>query len=195
MAEIFEHLEHVPFWQEAGEGKPRDWEQVFAGYQSAVDWPASAFYRELMDAYPEAKVILTVRDAERWHESGLNTIFPNPARDPEGAVSPEMLAHRKMARTVIWDPIFDGRMLDREHAIDVFNRHNRTVREQVPAERLLVFDVKEGWEPLCTFLGVPVPSGEDFPRLNDTASFRERRESSQVPVGPTAEAREETQNR
>lgn len=176
MSEVFEHPEDIPVWQAAGEGKPVDWERLFEGYQSAVDWPASAFYRELMDLYPEAKVILTVRDGERWHESGLNTIFPGDRHDSEEGDSPERRAHRQMVQTIMWDGIFDGRARDREHAVEVFNRHIRTVREQVPPDRLLVFDVKEGWEPLCAFLGVPVPQGEEFPRLNDTAAFNQRRE-------------------
>lgn len=175
MLEVFQHPEHIARWQAAADGAPADWDALFAGYNSAVDWPASAFYRELMDVYPEAKVILTVRDPERWHESGMNTIFPRPDRMPEDE-SPEMRAHRRMSRAIIWDGIFNGQVLDRNYAIDVFLRHNREVQEQVPPARLLVYDVTQGWEPLCTFLGVPVPD-EPFPRLNDTVSFNERREA------------------
>jgi Sulfotransferase domain len=176
MLEVFEHPEHIAVWQEAGEGKPVEWHRLFDGYQSAVDWPASAFYRDLMSVYPEAKVILTVRDPERWHESGRNTIFPERERGPEEDVPAVMREHGRMIRTIMWDGIFDGRVLDRAHAVEVFQRHNQTVQEKVPPERLLVYDVKEGWEPLCSFLSVPMPPGQEFPRLNDTAAFKERRE-------------------
>ena len=177
MMEVFAHPEHNPLWQAAGEGKPVAWDHLFKGYQSAVDWPASAFYRELMEVYPAAKVILTVRDPERWHESGRNTIFPEREWGPDDDVSPERREHGRMVQTILWEGIFDGRVLDRAHAIEVFQRHNQTVVEQVPPERLLVYDVGEGWEPLCAFLGVPVPTGQEFPRLNDTAAFKERQQS------------------
>lgn len=174
MMEVFQHPEHIPLWQAAGEGKPVDWDTIFAGYQSAVDWPTSAFYRDLMDRYPEAQVILTVRDPERWYESGTKTIFPSRERDPEEIVTPDMAAHRTMTRTIMWDGIFDGRIWDKDHAIRIFDQHIDEVKKTVPPRRLLVFDVKEGWEPLCAFLGVPVPDTA-FPRLNDTASFIARR--------------------
>jgi hypothetical protein len=176
MLELFEHPDHIPIWRAVGDGATPNWDRLFNGYASAVDWPASAFYRQLMDVFPGAKVILTVRDPERWHESGRNTIFPTPDHNGTEDESPEMRAHREMTRTIIWDGIFDGQVLDRNHAIDVFLRHNRSVQERVPADRLLVYDVQEGWEPLCTFLGVPVPD-DPFPRLNDTASFNERRQA------------------
>lgn len=174
MAEVFQHPDHVALWQAAGEGGSIDWERLLDGYQSAVDWPASAFYRELMDLYPDAKVILTVRDPERWHQSGVNTIFPARPWGPEDDVSPEMREHGRMVETIVWNGIFNGSVLDRNHAIDIFNRHNATVQENVPQDRLLVYDVAQGWEPLCAFLGVPVPATE-FPCLNDTKSFQERR--------------------
>lgn len=179
MMEVLSHPEHVPLWEAAGDGKPVDWEKLFEGYTSALDWPASAFYRELMDVYPDAKVILTVRDPDRWYESGRNTIFPRDTPGLESDVSPEMQAHKAMARKLLWDGIFDGRITDPAYAMDVFTRHNQTVQERVPPERLLVYNVKEGWEPLCTFLGVPMPAGLEFPHLNDTVSFNQRRATNQ----------------
>lgn len=186
MAEVFAHPEDVAVWQAVAEGKPVDWDDLFDGYQSAVDWPASAVYRELMDVYPDAKVILTTRDPQKWHESGLNTIFPGDgtASDEESA---ERRAHRRMVATLLWDGIFHGRVREREYAIDIFNQHIDRVKAEVPSERLLVYDVAEGWEPLCAFLGVPMPADESFPRLNDTESFRarvaERRQAPSVGHG------------
>ena len=124
-----------------------------------------------MDVYPDAKVLLTVRDPEKWHTSVMNTIGPNNNDETD---DPDALAHRKMTTSVIWDGTFNGLVEDRQHAISVFNRHIDEVKQHVPAERLLVYEVSQGWEPLCAFLGVPVPADTPFPRLNDTASFRAR---------------------
>ena len=85
-----------------------------------------------------------------------------------------MREYLRMLDQVIWNGTFDGRFEDKAHAIDVFNGHNEQVRRVVPAERLLVYDIKEGWPPLCAFLGVPVPDGKPFPRLNDAREFRTR---------------------
>lgn len=178
MAQVFEHPEHIAMWQAAAEGGSVDWDRLFAGYQSAVDWPASAFYRDLMTRYPDAKVILTVRDSERWYESGRNTIFPQREEESDADLSVERREHRRMLRTLVWDGIFDGQVSDRTHAIEVYEKHNQAVQDEVAPERLLVYDVTEGWEPLCTFLGVPVPVGQAFPHLNDTAAFQARRAST-----------------
>jgi hypothetical protein len=173
MTEVFAHPEHAPIWQAAAEGEDVDWDALLAGYHAAVDWPASAFFKQLMEHYPDAKVILTVRDPERWHESGRNTIFPGAEKSDEEQTD-EQRAWGAMADTVIWNGIFDGKVLEPEHAIDVFNRHIAMVKATVPPERLLLFEAKDGWEPLCAFLGVPVPD-EPYPRLNDTQSFKDSR--------------------
>lgn len=171
MVEVFDKPRHVELWQAAAEGRPVDWGELFAGYNSAVDWPACSFYEQLMELYPEAKVLLTVRDPEKWYRSVMNTIYPTSKMEPE---SPEVRAHRRMVNTLIWQGTFDGRTEDKQHAIAIFERHNEEVRRRVPAERLLVYEVKEGWEPLCRFLDVPVPVDKPFPRLNDTAEFQQR---------------------
>ena len=75
MSEVFAHPEHVELWRAAAQGKEVDWEQIFGGYRATVDWPACSFYGELMEKYPDAKVILTVRDPQRWYESAYNTIY------------------------------------------------------------------------------------------------------------------------
>ncbi len=170
MVEVFEHPEHIALWQAVADGNP-DWRRIFDGYQAGVDWPMCNYYRELMEVYPEAKVLLTVRDPERWHASVMNTIGPNNNQETD---DPQALAHRRMTEAIIWQNTFHGRVEDKDYAIDVFERHNQAVKEYVPAERLLVFEAAHGWEPLCEFLGVPVPVDTPFPRMNDTASFRAR---------------------
>jgi hypothetical protein len=171
MMEVFEKPRHIELWQGAAEGRPVDWGELFTGYNSAVDWPACSFYQQLMDAYPEAKVLLTVRDPEKWYQSVRNTIYPTTMEESD---VPELRAHRQMTRTLIWQGTFEGRFEDKQHAIAVFERHNQEVKRYVPAERLLVYEVQDGWEPLCRFLDVPVPEAKPFPRLNDTAAFQQR---------------------
>jgi Sulfotransferase domain len=184
MVEVFEHPEHADFWLAAWRGEPADWDGVLGGYEAAVDWPACTFYEELMQRNPEAKVILTIRDPERWYESTRSTIYELSMmvmRSPHFRLVFAAIrllrfgrvAMANIAEEIIWDGTFDGRFEDKRYAIKVFNRHNEEVRRRVPPDRLLVYEVKEGWEPLCEFLGVEVPD-EPFPRLNDTAEMRRR---------------------
>lgn len=164
MTRIFEHIEHGPMWQQFAAGERSDWDSLLGNYNSAVDWPASYFWRELAAFYPQARVILTVRDAARWFNSIDNTLF----RFMRSPVVPDDEAARRqiaMARDIVQKRTFDDRIEDRDHVIDTFERHNRTVQAALPAERLLTYDVAQGWEPLCAFLGVPVPDGP-FPRIN-----------------------------
>jgi hypothetical protein len=176
MTDVLARMGDARIWDAAGRGEPVDWETLFAGYQATVDWPGCSFYRELLRRYPDAKVILTVRDPERWYDSAHQTIyFVRHAFPAWTAVAfPRMRVFRRMLDRVVWDGTFRGRFEDRAFAIDVFNRHNEQVRRDVRADHLLVYEVREGWEPLCAFLGVPVPEGKPFPHLNDAAEFRTR---------------------
>lgn len=168
-------------WEAVVRGEQVRWSVLFEGYRSALDWPACAFWRELTDAYPDAKVILTVRDPDRWYASVRSTLYrsshpPRLGLDGllmwlEDRFDPDLRRRRRISREVIWQGTFGGRFEDRDHAIEIFQRHNAEVQDQVPSDRLLVFDVADGWKPLCAFLGVPVPD-EPFPHLNDTTAFR-----------------------
>jgi hypothetical protein len=168
-------------------GEPIDWRPLLADYRAIVDWPGAYFWRELTAAHPEAKVILTVRDPDRWYASTLATIFTFSSRlrggDPPSArvrqlllrsVMPGMRKGLRFIDDLVWQRTFDGRFREREYALRVFNEHNQAVQETIPTDKLLVFDVKQGWEPLCQFLGVSVPVGEPFPHLNDASSMRMR---------------------
>jgi len=166
MIEVFEHPEHLPLWEAAAQGEPVDWEKLLAGYQSTVDWPGCTFYKDLMKAYPDVKVLLNVRDSDKWYESARNTIY--------AAVNiPDPPPGRRMVDKLIWEQTFDGNFENRQHAIEVFEQHNEEVKKHTPSERLLIYEVKEGWEPLCEFLGVEAPRDKSFPRLNDTESFKQ----------------------
>ncbi len=176
MVDVLAHPGHARVWDEAAQEKSVDWEGLLEGYQATVDWPGCGFYPELMRRYPEAKVILTVRDPERWYESAKQTVYYARHAFPRWAVvfAPRMRHFHGMLDRLIWKGMFQGRFDDRAYAIEVFNRYNEEVRRSVPPDRLLVYEVTEGWGPLCSFLGVPVPEDEPFPHLNDTAEFRSR---------------------
>ncbi|GAA4139315.1 sulfotransferase family protein [Actinomadura keratinilytica] len=182
MTSLGEDAELLRRWEAVVDGEPIPWDVVLAGYRAALDWPVCAYWRELVAAYPHAKVILTVRPPDRWYASMSRTLYrssrPAPPT-PEGLLmrledllDSGLRRRRRISREVIWKGTFGGRFADREHAIEVFDRHNAEVRAQVPADRLLVFDTAQGWEPLCAFLGVPVPD-EDFPHLNRAAAFQD----------------------
>jgi hypothetical protein len=184
MIEVFEHPEHAGFWQAAWRGEPVDWDGLLGGYEAAVDWPACTFYEELLQRCPDARVLLSVRDPERWYESTRDTIYQISKITAGSRLSRAVFAFvglfvsgvfeiGRMGNEIIWQGTFDGRFEDRSHAIEVFVRHNEEVKRRVPAEKLLVFEVKEGWGPLCEFLGAEVPD-KPFPRLNDAAQMRRR---------------------
>jgi hypothetical protein len=165
MVEVFMHPESIPLWVAAGAGDP-DWDAIFGGYQSMVDHPGCKFWRELMDYYPDAKVLHSVRDPEQWFESTQATIFA-PGSGAANAPPPM----KPFFDMVLGD--FEGRLHERDYMIDRFNRHTEAVVSAVPKDRLLVYEAGQGWEPLCAFLGVPVPDGP-FPRENSRADFQAR---------------------
>lgn len=171
MLEVLEHPEHVKFWAAAASGEDVDWDDMFAPYAATVDNPACSYFAELADYYPEARVIHTVRDPERWFESTRNTIFSpeNQRRLSDLFEGPEI----DVMMSKILDETFDGRVDDRQHAITVFEQHTKNVVRAIPADRLLIFRVREGWQPLCEFLGKPVPD-EPFPKVNSTQEFQDR---------------------
>lgn len=156
--------------RKAAEGDVDSLDVALDGHRSTVDWPMAYFWRELADRHPAAKVILTVRDPRKWYDSADRTIHAAAKLGREsGGLDPDVLA---MVDATVWDGTFGGRFADRAAAIRIFEEHNARVRREIPADRLLVFDVAQGWGPLCSFLGVPVPE-TPFPRLNDTAAFHD----------------------
>jgi hypothetical protein len=173
MSEAFEHPEHVSLWEAAIRGEPLDWEKIFGSYQAAVDWLTTAFYKDLMKVYPHAKVLLTIRDPEKWYESTKHTIYTT-------VDIPEPSPTLRMATKLIWEQTFEGSIEDRRYAIEAFKRHNEEVKNHVPPERLLLYEVKEGWKPLCEFLGVGIPVEKPFPHLNDMEAFKERVQQSRT---------------
>ena len=169
MFEVRDNPELLPDWEAAARGEGVDWDAVFVGYRAQVDWPGARYWRELAAHFTDAQVILTVRDPDAWFDSVLATIVPFiEARGTHS--SPHVNAICEMAYRTIVASIFDDRMSDREHATQVFREHIVTVQSEVPARRLLTFDPREGWPPLCDFLGVEVPD-ISFPRTNSSKRF------------------------
>jgi hypothetical protein len=170
MEEVLHNMPvHVPLWS-AASADNADWSRIYDGYESAVDWPTACFFRELFKEFPDAKFVLTERDPERWAESFAATIYKLLAgRDqaPE-----EMHSWLDMASDVVVKTGFPPG-LDQGALAKAFVAHNNAVKETIPAKQLLVFEVRQGWEPLCKFLGVPIPTTE-FPRTNHREEFWDR---------------------
>lgn len=180
MYEVWKHPDHVvDRWLPVTLDMPIDWDRVFDGYQSSQDWPASGFWRELAHAYPDAKVVLTVRDPHLWYTSFRRAARSGPWRGiPQDelpqAVRPVIVAVRHLQPVMAgigrltfgeaWS--FGEGLPDEDRAVAAFHRHVAAVQESLPADRLLVLDVRQGWGPLCDFLGVEPPADEPFPHLN-----------------------------
>ncbi len=173
MVEVFTNPGHSEAWEAAALGEEIDWEKLLAGYQSAVDWPSSYFWRELLKMNPGAKVTPTERDEEARYKSNTSTIFDFMAREIDPSkIDPIRAAQRKMGRVVVSEKTF-GNRFDKEHVLNVYRQNSAEVNREVPKDKLLVFDAPDGWDPLCKFLGVPVPS-EPYPLTNTTEEFRAR---------------------
>lgn len=166
MKEVISNPEQVRLWTEAAAGRP-DFGAIFEGFQSAVDWPVAAFWPQVLATSTQAKLILPTRSAESWFSSFSETIlavllardrWPEPARP-----------WFEMAYDVVINRSLGGRT-DRASLIAAFEANEAATRAAVPADRLLVFEARHGWEPLCAFLGKPVPS-RPFPRTNTKDEF------------------------
>lgn len=158
---------HLPLWIDAARGNPQ-WDAIFARYPSSTDYPGCMFWRELVAHYPDAKVILTTRDADKWYDSASATIFSEGHR---ARLEGNPMMAEFFGLTVFGD--LGDRLGDRARMIAYFNAWNQAVIDEVPAGKLLVYAPGDGWEPLCAFLGVPVPAAP-YPRVNSRDEMRER---------------------
>ncbi|TPX58091.1 hypothetical protein PhCBS80983_g03401 [Powellomyces hirtus] len=173
MTTVFQNLGDIATWEAASAGKDVDWEVLLGNYKATVDWPGCDHWKKLMERYPDAKVILGVRDEEKWYQSCMESIY-RISRVPEELTKSNAGLHavQKFTNQAVWGPsgTFQGKFADKEFALNVFRSHIAEVKCTVPADKLLVFEVAQGWAPLCAFLGVPIPQ-EEFPRVNDKESF------------------------
>ena len=181
MVNVLTDLPRAKQWEQAVDGEP-DWEEVFGEHESTVDWPGAFFYRELADAYPDAKIVLSTRDPEAWERSMRDTIWGlfhghsvmshvSKARE---FVDPDWREYLQLM-TRMWaaQGIFAGGDLRPGQLAEAISRYEEQVQRNIPEDRLLVWSVTEGWEPLCAFLEVDVPEAQ-FPRLNDSKMFIDR---------------------
>jgi Sulfotransferase domain len=182
MVNVLADLDQVELWMAALEGKVQ-WEEIFAGFNSTVDWPGGYFYRELMDVYPDAVVLLSVRDPQAWAKSARDTVWS--VRHGEslmrllssawGQVDPKWGRFLEMVDAQLWQDkgTLAGAHADLQQMADRMSAFNEEVKRTVPAERLLVWEPQDGWEPLCEALGVPIPA-EPLPHVNDSEEFVDR---------------------
>jgi hypothetical protein len=176
---VIADLDQVGVWDRALDGDG-PWDEVFGGFQATVDWPGGYFWQELLDYYPDAKVLLSVRDAEKWEPSFRETIWNmcfgesliRLISSARGQVDPQWSRYLQLVDRMFWsgEGTFAAGHETPEQLMAQFERHNEQVKASVPAERLLVWSVTEGWEPLCDFLDVPVPA-EPLPHVNDRETF------------------------
>ncbi|MCY7410184.1 MAG: hypothetical protein LH473_07915 [Chitinophagales bacterium] len=181
---LYELIEHVPerikYFEQAERGEDVNWDALFDGYHSAVDFPVIRYYKQVIAKYPDAKIIQTTRDPESWYKSFSETILWATQPDVKRILRmmirlPFSSTLRKKMRVLKFNGGMIRKMLgenfkDKEAAIEMFNLHNQDVLAKVPKDRMLIYDVKQGWEPLCTFLNVPVPN-TPFPKTNSTQEF------------------------
>lgn len=148
-------------WLELVKGAEPEWDKLFKGYSACVDWPSAFYWPALIDEYPDAKVLLTMRSAESWWKSFKATILKHilDYNDPNG-----------FAQLLIAEQVFEGRPDDRAHALKIYNRNVEEVMATVSPDRLLVHNLGDGWEPLCLWLGVPRPE-QEYPNGNTTKEF------------------------
>jgi hypothetical protein len=162
MYEVIANETQKQRWRALAQGAAPDWPSLFEGYKSCVDWPSVHYWRELVEAYPQARVVLTWRSPESWWASFEKTIVAGIANSTD----PQSLGIALIAKQV-----FGGRMHDRAHAISVYEAHVQAVREAVPKDRLLVHELGDGWAPLCAHLRVAVPP-VDYPSRNNAEQFQ-----------------------
>jgi hypothetical protein len=170
MVEVLAHPEHLPVWAGAFDGNEPDWKDFLSGYVATVDWPAAAIYQTLSALWPDAIVVLSTRDnSDAWWKSANETIFEMTQRaappGDEGAAKFMSMVTAMLSNT------FTPDWRDPQGALRAYEAHNAEVRATVPSSRLVEWHPGDGWEPLCTALGVPVPA-EPFPHLNSTSEFR-----------------------
>ena len=184
MIELLKDPSRLKYLKEFHKTGKTDWDSFFADYQSAVDHPVCLYYQEMLKVYPDAKVILTVRDPERWYYSVYRTVYRGKPKGPKDIFRMiwNMIWSKDMRRVapvfmhndkLIWSGQFQSRFEDKDFAIQVYNDHVSAVKAFVPAEQLLVYEIQSGWEPLCAFLGKPVPD-LPFPRANEQDEFNRK---------------------
>lgn len=182
MKNLLVQPENLHYWTTLKETGTTDWDALYDGYEATVDFPCYPWYKEHMKQYPEAKVILSVRPFNKWYDSLYSTIWmaQNPPEEQRAEMGKKVAADPRLqkvmkvmefAKVAMMVEHFEGRFLNKTFMEKVYNKHNEEVKNYVPAKQLLVYDVSEGWEPLCRFFGVPVPQ-TPLPHTNKREDFK-----------------------
>lgn len=183
MKELLVNPKSLHYWLSLKNTSTTNWDELYDGFQATVDFPGYPWYKEHMKQYPDAKVILTIRPFEDWYASIYSTIWmagPQTLGQKLKMMSKLLFNPRlravikcvKFAKRTIFGVHLEGKFADKAFAEKVFNKHIDDVKAYVPAEKLLVYDVRQGWGPLCQFLGKQVPA-EPLPHLNKKENFKE----------------------
>ena len=183
MKQLLVHPENLHYWSTLKATGTTNWEALYDGYEATVDFPCYPWYKQHMKQYPDAKVILSTRPFEKWYTSFYSTIWQsqNPPESERIAMGERIASSPRLqsvmqvmglAKQTINEEHFQGKFLDKEFMEKIFNDHNEEVKNYVPANKLLIYDVCEGWEPLCNFLNVNVPT-EALPHTNKKEDFAE----------------------
>ena len=178
MKEIIEDSSQSDFWQRVYYGGKYSWGELFEKYNSSTDNPVCEFWEEILKEYPNSKIILNTRNPEAWLKSIKETIFLVRVNVPFGVsfMFNTFLRKRKSVMSKVTSMIFgygENYNTSDEHIIKTFNDWNKKVEERCPKDKFLKWEIKEGWKPICQFLGIETPN-EDFPRVNDTQEFKDR---------------------
>ena len=182
MKELIVNPTRLPYWLELEQTRSTDWDALYEGYQASVDFPGYPYYKEQMERYPDAKVILTVRPFDKWYASANATVrkaAPQTIGEKLSMLVKMIKSARvrqavgaiKMFERIFWTKTFHDKFDDKEYAEKIFNDHIADVKAHVPPEKLLVYDVRDGWGPLCAFLGVPEPD-QPLPHKNKKENFK-----------------------
>lgn len=172
MSEIIGDETRLTQWERiVGDRRRPDWKAVFDGYAAATGGPCAIYYRQIVQAFPDAKVILTVRDADQWYADTYDTFYQFALKggdvDPEASteIRERNVRLSRLTDVMTWKGLFGGRFYDKAYAIEVFRDRNHGIVRNIDPGNLLVYEVTQGWEPLCAFLGVDVPP-DDFPDID-----------------------------
>jgi Sulfotransferase domain len=174
MISVMHDEQQRQYWHDIAMGKQPDWDAVFDGFEASVDFPSCSYYQDLLAHYPDARVVLTVRDPDRWYRSASDTIYAIGKATPRWARKfiPSIRQNAQMVNGTVWNRVFQDRFEDEAYAKQVFRDYIEQVKSHVPADRLLVFEVSQGWGPLCAFLGKEIPD-TPFPNVNDSEQFQQ----------------------
>jgi len=173
MKEIVPRPSHIKRWYDISNDSSAKWNELFIDFNSGVDYPICLFYKDLIDTFPNAKFILTLRDFDSWYNSTLNTVYKVPTMLPDWfrKIVPPVQKLILMQNKLIWSGLFNNQFSDKEYVRSVYNNHIDNVKKTIPDNRLLLYSVSEGWAPLCEFLDVDIPEDIPFPKVNDTAEI------------------------